>query len=318
MGQTQVIMDQIFYLGLIVLIGFLVIKTKYIKETVSNGLSAYLVRISVPCLVISTFASMDFTAEKLKSGALVLIISYAIIGLLLGAGKAVAKLLHFSKVGEIAHTYLSACGNVIFLGYPIVSALFGKEGLYYAMLYALANDSVVWSLSVFSLLRVNNKKENVLRKLFNPNTVSLLIGIVIMITGFRFPDVIQRALEGIGGTTTPVSMLFIGMTLATIKLSEFSNLWKAFFAVLMKMLLMPVILMYLFSALQGWIAIPAMGLVVIILEAAMPCQSIYAALAKEYGGDVSYATQCILVTTVCSFFTLPFIYFLIERMGTLV
>lgn len=315
MEQAAIIIDKISFLGLIVLVGFLALKLKYVKESIRDGLSALLMRFTVPCLILSTFSSMDMDLAKLKSGGIVILISYLLIGLFFLIGAGAARLLRLQGTTRLAHSFLSACGNAVFLGYPVISAIFGKEGLYFAMLYALANDSILWTMAVFTLAKGGKRKEPLLWKVLNPTAIALIAGVVIMVTGFAFPPLIQSMLTDVGAVTTPVSMLFIGLTLGTIRFAELRQVWKSFFIVFVKMLVIPICLIFLFSGIQGWVGVPAVGLCTIILQCAMPSPSIYAVLAKEYGGDVSYATECILVTTLCSFFTLPFIYYLIQSLG---
>ncbi len=315
--EASVITSQIVYLGIFVLIGFFGVLFKYIKPSVSDGVSVVLTRLALPALVLSSFSTFELDAERLKNGMYMLIASYLLIFLLLAIGKAFAKILGLSGVSASAHAYLTACGNVSFMGYPIITAVLGTDGLYYAMLYVLANDSVVWSLSLYSLAKLTGKKnENVILKLLNPNTISLIAGFIIMIFGVKFPTFIAAPLKTLGNCTIPLSMLFIGMTLATIKPTKLLNLWKSLFIVIIKMLIVPIILIFALSFFNKFGIIASTGLMVLILLCAMPSGTAYAVLAKSYGGDYEYAAQSISLTTICSFFTIPLIYYLITNLGT--
>ena len=180
------------------------------------------------------------------------------------------------------------------------------------MLYALANDSVVCTLGVFAMEGSRKNGKGTLLRILNPNTLSLILGFLLLLTGIKPPAYLGESIAAVGNTTTPVAMLFIGMMLASIRLEAFKKVWKAFVLVLIKMLLAPVAVMLLFSQFAPIIGVPAVGLTAMLFELAMPSPSIFSALAKEYGGDAVYAAQCTMVTTLCSFFTLPLIYYWIQ------
>ena len=107
------------------------------------------------------------------------------------------------------HTCMSAFGNVIFLGYPLITALYGAEGLFYAIIYALVNDSFVWTLCVYLMGKESgNRTKSPVKNLINPNTVSFVIAIPMLCLGLKLPGLIHDALASVGSLTTYLSMLF--------------------------------------------------------------------------------------------------------------
>jgi len=310
-----IITGRIIYLGIFVLLGFFGVILKYIKISASEGISAVLTKICLPCLVITGFASFDMDLNRLKGGLYILIMAFSIIFLLYLLGKCFARVLGLKGYTASAHSFLTACGNVSFVGYPIITAVLGAEGLYYAMFYTLANDMVVWTFSVFSLAGGNRKNSSILLNVFNPNTISLVGGFLLMILGIKIPAVIFEPMQALSNCTVPLSMFFIGMTIASIKPSKFLALWKSLFIVLIKMLVVPIILIFVFSFLNKLSTMPTTALITTILQVATPSGTAYAILAKTYGGDYEYASQCVFVTTILSFITIPVIYYLIYNFG---
>lgn len=315
--DINIITSRIIYLGIFVLAGFLGVLLKYIKISVSDGISAILTKVCLPCLVITGFTSFDMDLERLKGGIYILIMAYILIYILYLSGKLFAKILGLKGYTASAHAFLTACGNVSFVGYPIITALLGAEGLYYAMFYTLANDMVVWTFSVFSLTKNTNKKNgNLLLNALNPNTLSLIGGFILMVLGVKIPSVIFEPMEALGNCTVPLSLFFIGMTIASIKPTKFLALWKSLFIVLIKMLAVPTLLIFAFSFLHKFNIIPETALIASILQVAMPSGVAYAILSKTYGGDYEYASQCVFITTILSFITIPFVYYLIYQLGS--
>jgi len=316
MAGIDIITDRIIFLGILVLTGYISTLLKYTKPSIGDGISLCLTNLTIPALVLSSFSTIDMNANRLKSGLFVLIASYALIFILIGLGKIFSKALKLKGVTASAHTYLTACGNVTFMGYPIISAVLGNEGLYYAMLYMLANNTVIWILSIYSILKCHGKKSgNLALKLLNPSSISLILGFAIMVFDINIPSFLLKPMEALGECTTPMSMIFIGITLATIKFSKFLNIWKGLIIVLVKMIVVPIILILALPLFNYYDVMSHIAISSVILQCAMPSTSIYAVLSKTYGGDYEYAAQNILITTVCSFFTIPFIYYLLTAWG---
>lgn len=315
--DINIITSRIIYLGIFVLLGFFGVILKYIKPSASEGISSILTKFCLPCLVITGFTSFDLDLERLKSGIYILIMAYTLIYILYLLGKCFAKILGLTGYTASAHAFLTACGNVSFMGYPIITAVLGAEGLYYAMFFTLANDMVVWTFGVVSLTKGSNRKNgNLLLNLLNPNTLSLVGGFILMVLGIKIPSVLFEPMEALGNCTVPLSMFFIGMTIASIKPAKFLGLWKSLFIVIVKMLLVPVLLIFVFSAIKKFEIIPEIALIASIMQVAVPSGTAYAIISKTYGGDYEYASQCVFLTTVLSFVTIPLVYYLIYNLGS--
>ena len=51
---------------------------------------------------------------------------------------------------------------------------------------------------------------------------------------------------------------------------------------------------------------------VVIIEAATPCGTILVIIAKNYGSDDKLAMENVVLSTIISLISLPFIYFMLE------
>lgn len=140
--------------------------------------------------------------------------------------------------------------------------------------------------------------------MLNPATIAFGVSIIMMLGRWHFPGVLGTVMNGIGGTTTYLSMLFIGMTLAEVDFRGIFRHGQLFLIVLIKMLLVPVLLVFILPL----FGIGDMERTVIILQAAMPAQTILLVLTTEYGGDSLFAAEGVFVTTLASLVTLPLVY----------
>ena len=305
----EVIAEQIAILGIAMAIGFLAVKLKYLKAEIAASISKIIVRITLPFLIITTITSQNLSPEMLKNAVLLAVIEICILLLLFIGGALTGKLFGFTGSRKTIHKLMSTFGNVIFLGYPLITALYGQEGLFYAVIYALINDGMLWTLGVFMLVRDGKRKDarSPLWNLINPNTVSFAISLIMLALGFRLPQLLHTALSGIGSLTTYLSMLFIGMTLATIDLKVIYKRISIFVLILIKMVLFPFVLILILRHLP----LDRTLCGVLILQVAMPAQTVLTILANEYQSDFKYAAECVFITTILSLGLLPFCYYLI-------
>lgn len=297
-------------LAIAMAVGFAAVKTGYISVDIKNGLSKVIVRITMPMLILNALTGIELTPERLKNAGLVLLIAVCSIGLLYSIGILSSKVFKLTESTAVIHRCMMSFGNVAFLGFPLIRALFGDEGFFYAAVYQLVNDAFVWT---FVVCRLNSLGKNqklsaaqAAKNIINPCTIAFLISFVMMLFGWRFKGIALEITTGIGGMTTYLSMLFIGGTLAEVRLSQIKNIGSIFAIIPIKMILFPVLLiavtrgMGLLDAARG----------AAILQVAVPSQTIISVLTLEYGGDTVYTSEGILITTLAGLATMPLVYWI--------
>ncbi len=303
------VVGQVGMLAFIMLFGFLVVKTGYVEAKHKDSISKLIVKLILPCLIISSISKETFEVSRIGELLTVGLMSIFCILILFLLGIISAKLLKIPDATVAAHKMMFCLGNVIFMGYPIIVAMYGETGFFYAIIYWLLNDLFMWTVGVFLLSRKNGgPKEKFSKKLLNPNTISFAVAILMFIFGIKLPPVLNEAASSVGSLTTALSMIFIGMTLATVDLKKTIKKWWIFIIVPIKLVLMPILFIYLFKAL----GIKDILLGVVVLEAAMPAQTVLTILAHENGADYEYTAVGLFITTIVSLFTLPFICWLLQ------
>ena len=308
MQGFETIINSIITLGLAMLVGFVCIKTGYITKEQNSGMSKIVVRVTLPILVITSLTSIDFDREKLINSIHVLLISLIVIALLFLIGTAMAKIGKMEKSQGVMHRCMTCFGNVVFMAFPLIQALYGAEGLLYAAIYELANDAFLWTVGVYKMTSINKKENSFksnLKNLLNPGTVAFSIAFIMMAFGLKFTGTVETVLTGIGGTTTYLSMFFIGGTLALV---DFRHIYKRvwlFALTAVKMIVVPVILILILKLLNLDEVVNS----VIILQAAMPASTVLVILGTEYGGDVIYCAEGVFITHLAGLITLPLVYY---------
>lgn len=311
MQGFDTIITRMMTLGLAMLIGFVCVKTKYITEEQKNSLSRVIVRITLPILVMTSLTSMDFDRQTLINSIHVLLISILVVVMLFCIGILTTKAARMGGKEAAMHRCMTCFGNVVFMAFPLLEALYGAEGLLYAAIYQLASDMCLWTFGMYQLTGENGEKKSFLdniKRLLTPGTIAFVVAFIMMATGLKFTGVIGEVMTGIGSTTTYMSMLFIGGTLAQV---DFKNIYKRvwlFVLTVLKMIAVPAILIFILKFLE----INEVAKSVIIFQAAMPTSTVLVMLGMEYDCDIMYCTEGVFISHIAGLVTLPFVYYLMS------
>ncbi len=316
MLQSEIILNQIIILGIIVCVGVIATKAGIITETLKEGIASLVVNITLPLLIFSSFINLDITVELLRNGFLVLAMALFSLFFLLSTGYLSSKVFRMEKITSSIHILHTAFGNVAFLGFPLMNALFpGGQALFYATLFYLASNFIMWTIGVnilhqSSALTFKQK----FRNLMNINTIAFFAGILLMLLRIQLPEVIDTPLSGLGQTTSFLAMLYIGGMLAQTNIKGVFKQKKAYLLSLNKLILAPLALIIIFRFILNLLSldIDPVAFFVVILQSGTPCMAMIVVLAKRYSADDLHATENVFISTLLSLFTLPVLYWLIE------
>jgi len=315
--QTEVVITQILMLAVVVLIGAIAARYKVLTTDTKDMLSKVIFNISLPLMLFTNFFRLDATPRLIANSLIILAVSGFVIFFLLLVGLMSVRLFRLSGAeGAVFKTH-SMFGNTIFLGFPLITALYGVEGLLYASMYQLVSTIIMWTAGVIILSHGSGTswKKSFL-KVLNPNTIATVAGLLLFILSVRLPDILIKPMTELGSANTWLSMLYIG---AMLFLSNVGGLLKKRSLYLIsfnRLIFVPALLIsifYLIITLTG-IAPEKLVTSVIILEASMPCMATVVIMAKEFGSDDKLAVGNVFVSTIISILTLPLVVIALERL----
>lgn len=194
--------------------------------------------------------------------------------------------------------YTLAFPNVAFIGYPVVTALFGQEALFYAVILVLPFNLMTFTLGP---LLLTGAKRFSLRQMFSPCVVAALLALILALARLRPPAVIGEALDFLGGVTVPLSLLFVGSLLAGIPLGRMLVSPRLWMLTAVRLLVLPGALCFLLR----WMGTDPLILGVAVTQMAMPAAMNGSILCMEYGGDAECMAQVTFVSTLASIVTIP-------------
>jgi malate permease and related proteins len=312
--QSEIILNQIIILGIIACIGVIAARARIITEALKEGLASLVFNITLPLLILTSFTSLDITTDLLRNGLLVIVLSYISMIFLLFMGRISSYAQKMKRESATIHILHTAFGNIVFLGFPLMNALFpGGQALFYATLFYLVSNSVMWTIGV-SMLGQSAGMRGKIKNLLNPNTFAFILGIGLMLWGIKLPAVIDIPLSGLGQTTNYLSMLYIGGMLAQTDIHGVFKRKHVYILSFNKLIIAPLILIIIFRAALNLLSLPMdpVAFSVVILQCGTPCMTIIVVLARKFNADDALATENVFISTLLSLITLPLLYWMIE------
>ena len=296
-------------IALIVLGYFLQVKG-WFHNDFGNDLSKLIMNVAMP---VSIFVSVlkYLTLEKLisLSGGLI----YTFVAFALGYIVAFlsVKVLNVApgRRGTVINTFVNA--NTIFIGLPLNIALFGDDALAYFLIYYITNTISTWTLGVFLMTSDSKdgkkKQESKFnwKKLLPAPLLGFIVSVVFLVINISLPSYVSNTLSYIGGLTTPLSLIYIGIVLAKagIKTIHFDK--DSILALVGRFILSP-LLMFLVLKLMA----PQMATAeyqTFMIQSATPALAVLPILANQGDGDVEFSTNIVTLSTILFVIVIPII-----------
>ncbi|MFD1670877.1 AEC family transporter [Agrilactobacillus yilanensis] len=297
--------NQIALMFILMAVGFVINKLHLMHEQTSDDLTNILLMIIGPCLIIKAFRQ-TFSASRLHEllflGLAVLMV-YAVAAILAGL---IFKRVKNKNLQRIA-IYSSVYPNVGFLGIPLAGALFGTQGVFYAVVSMAVFNIFNWSHGV-SLFRTQQTKQTpwamFKQIMLNPNIIAIIIGLIIFIGSIQLPSILSQAINYISDANTPLSMIIVGNSLAKLRFNRDALNLPILVGLSLRNLIFPIIAFYLMTAL----GVQGMGLSVSLLLAACPAASLGVLFTLQAHQDASPAISLMSLSTLMSLITIPIVF----------
>lgn len=285
----------------IVILGYVACKLGYMGDKFDKKLSSIVVDITCPLLVLSSVMG-----EELPDRSLILPllgVGFLTYVLLLVFGFWVPRLItpNHDHQGMIGFALMFA--NVGFIGYPIVTSIFGPQAVFYAALLNMPNTFFIFTAGVMLVKGEYSLKQFNPRVLFSPAMIGAFLAAVIVALGIHTPDIIARPITMVGNITVPAALMIIGSSMAKLPLKEIVGSPKVYVASLLRLAVVPLCIYFLFKACGVPRLINDINTVVI----AMPVASFGTMFCLKFGRDPKLMTEMTFITTLGSIITIPLI-----------
>ena len=307
--QVIILVNQMIVFAVLLLIGAGALKIKLLNKTILDSVAKLIINIILPCMLFSTMLGTA-TRETLLRGFGFFLASICTLLGLYAMSMLTVKLTGLKEdVTRRVFQAENVFGNMGFMGLPLVMALFGETGLFYVAFFILADNLCIWTLGVYLTSEVAPKGiKSGLKRLINPNVIALWLGILLVLIGIKPEGLVFETIKALGNTTKYISMVYLGGALAMISIKSLPRFKSALLIIPFKMLLAPIIV-YSVMTFIGLFTYEA--IITITIVAALPANSSIVMFANLFGGDGEYAGGAVLMTTLVSMISIPFVVYLV-------
>ncbi len=280
--------------------GFIIVKAGLLKTPDSRVLSVLIIHLMTPSLLIRCF-QIELTPDRIFGLAGGILFGFAVHIVWILLMRLTAGPLKLSPTDQATLVFTNS-GHLIM---PLVSMIFGDDYLFYTAGYLVSFNVFIWSYGISLISGVRGI--NVRKILTNSNIISLIIGIALMLTGIRLPEVLDTSLAGLQGMVGPASMIVIGMVMAGADFRQIITNPKAWMIAAGRLLILPLIIILLLKVSRIFVIAPQLKdpFLISMFAVSAPPASMVTQIAIVYGGDsVSAGTYNVLATCL-SLLTMP-------------
>lgn len=296
-------------LGMI-LVGFVIGEKGWFDDK-SRGLLAKLVtQVALPCYMLYTITQRFTAADLLKMLPALRFPALSMV-ILLGIATGVARIFAVRQDRRGLFISMFFNSNTIFVGLPINQALFGDASIPYVLIYYMCNTTFFWTLGTYLIQRDGEGEaqfdlKTSLKKVFSPPLMGFLLGLVLVMLQIKLPAFLASDLQYLGNLTTPLSMIFIGLSVSHVGVKQLVLGKEQLLILLGRFLVAPLLM----ATIVYWVPLPSLMKQVFIIQSAMPVMTNAPVVARLYGADSDYAAVMVTETTLATMVMIPILMLL--------
>ena len=290
-----IILEQLLILYVFLFLGWFFGK-RHPEQTSHTGiLSFLLVNLLLPCKVFNTFAQ-NFTVDYITNNRQTIFVSVSILLILAILSKFIAPLLTKDAYLKKVYRYSLTISNYAYMGYALMESLFGAQGLTDLILFCSPFAMYTYTFGYTML----TGKGTSLKRIFNPLTCSILLGIVFGLLQIPLPKLVTSVLSSSSACVGPISMLLTGFSLSIFALKEIVSDKMTYVVVLFRLAIIPLIVFTLCKTL-GFTELlrPA------VFMACMPCGLNTIIFPRLIGEDFTTGARLAFLSHLFSCATIP-------------
>ena len=205
--------------------------------------------------------------------------------------------------------------NTIFIGIPVNMALFGEEAVPYVLLYYFASTSFFWTVGNYAISRDERAPGAAApqpageghpggrrrKALVSAPVFGFLAGVSLALLHVELPGFLLEAARLVGSLTTPLALIYIGVTLHEMDLRHLRVTRDMALALTGRMAVSPLLV---------WALLPLFGLPplmgkVFVMQASLPVLMQVAILSGYYNTDPEFGSLMVSLSTLACAVTIP-------------
>lgn len=298
------IFRQILSMFLMILVGFLLVKFKIVK----NDLGLYLAKIAIyvvlPCTIVNSFIikrNADTINEMIFAFSVALISNVLLILL----SKIFRIVFKYNEIEQATIAYPNS-GDILI---SLVSSVISPDMTIYCCAFMVIQILFMFTYGIKLLTGYRTNSKWIILK--NPNFIAIILGIIMFTFNIKIPYIVSSAMNSFSGMIAPISMLIIGCSIANSNFISKLNNKNIYCVVLIRQIIIPLIYLIIVKVLNLKYFIYGADKILLIIYMAIcssPATTIVN-IVQNYNGDVEYASVINLIGVSLLIITLPVMIF---------
>ncbi|MEN6460002.1 MAG: AEC family transporter [Syntrophomonas sp.] len=280
---------------LTIAVGFICRKKDIINEPTAQGMTNFLMKVSIPCLLITSVGTSAIDGgggNLLYCGAI--FVGYYIV--LLPIMRIYCKTTKLSKAKAAVTTLMVAFPNIAFFGFPMMNAVLGPSSVAYGAVMSAIFTCIFFTYGLSLFQQSFDRKT-----LINPINIATLIMIILFATNVHLPEKLFTVLTQFGSLTTPLALLVIGGNIANSDLKKVLTTKSLYGITFTRLILIPVLFMACIWPLQ----MPDTLRMALLIGISCPEGALTALIAHQTNSEPEFAAQSLVQCVAFSVVTMP-------------
>ena len=288
---------QIFILFILIGVGIISKKAGFLNETVVKGMNNIVLYFVTPCLMMVSFQRDKDPA--LTKGLIVATIA-AFASHFLAIMLAHLVIHDKDRATELILRFGVIFGNCGFMTLPIQQAILGPDGVFYGAMFIAVFNVILWTYGL-KTMSAGEEKITLRKLILNPGIIGMLLGLILFLTQFRFPEVVEAPIEYIAGLNVPVPMFIIGYYLGSMKWKDLTKNPKQYLSIALRLIAVPLLTM----AVMITFHVDPTVFVAITIGSCSPVAAKAVMFATKYDKNPELGSEMVSVSTLLSLITMP-------------
>ena len=299
----EILMNLSLKILILVALGYILRRKNVITERFQKDITRFMMDVALPASIL-TAANSPLSRELAAKLGLFGIATALFYVLSIALGGVIARFLPLDEKGRKLFISMLIFDNIAFIGFPLTTELLGAEG---TLFNAIANIFFIFFFYTLGITLISGKATFEPKTLLKvPASIAAIAALLIYFSGLRFPAFLLDTCSTLGGMVTPISMLVIGCSLASIPLPDILKDPMSYLISLLRLVIVPFALLFLLRLLPF---LPSDVILAASLLAALPTGTMCLIFSQQYDNHPDYASRTVVQGMLFMIVTIPVFFY---------
>lgn len=310
MGNLILSFKVVFPLLLLMSLGYFMLRVHILDDATVKKMNSAVFKVFLPVLIFNNIYNSSIEDVKDIKAA---VFATVVLALAFIFSLITISLIEKEPKKRGAMVQGMCRSNFVIFGAPLCMSLCGEEILGKISVAVTIIIPVINIMSVVALEYFRGTNPSIIKMakgiIKNPLIIASLIGLLALLSGVKFPAVVETSLADISKIATPLALVLLG---ASIKINEFGgNIRSLVITVMAKLIIIPLIGISI-AALMG---MRGEDIALLIAAFAAPTAVSSYPMALQMDSDGPLTAQIVAVTTALCIVTVFLWVFILKQLG---